>query len=127
MELAPLGRGDLLTQHIATQLRVHETPDHSALESLLEALQPPVLDNCEHVIEESAKLVELLLKHCARIRALATSREWLGIDGQRVWLLRGLALESTGEGGDRRESDAGRLFVDRASLRQTARRKDQGP
>ncbi|CAL9457259.1 hypothetical protein SUDANB171_02547 [Streptomyces sp. enrichment culture] len=43
-----------------------------------------VLDNCEHVITAAATLAETLLTHCPRLTVLATSREPLGIPGERV-------------------------------------------
>ncbi|GAB3417432.1 BTAD domain-containing putative transcriptional regulator [Flindersiella endophytica] len=51
-----------------------------------------VLDNCEHVIEDSARLVAALLAHCPGLRVLATSREPLGVAGEQVWLVSGLAV-----------------------------------
>jgi predicted ATPase/DNA-binding winged helix-turn-helix (wHTH) protein len=44
-----------------------------------------VLDNCEHVIEAVAKLVETLVRLCPRTTILATSREVLRIDGEYVY------------------------------------------
>ncbi len=118
MELAPLGRGDLLAQHIATQLRVQEHPGRSTLEAIFETLRPPlrlvVLDNCEHVLEESAQFVSALLQRCGNVSVLATSRESLGIDGERSWLLRGLALDAVHDAVEPRDSEAVRLFADRA-------------
>ncbi|MFD9339315.1 ATP-binding protein [Streptomyces sp. NPDC060028] len=43
-----------------------------------------VLDNCEHVIGAAATLAERLLTHCPGVRILATSREPLGVPGERV-------------------------------------------
>jgi len=118
-ELAPLGRGDLLAEHIAAQLHVQERPDRGILDSIFEALQPPlrvlVLDNCEHVVEEAASFVSALLQRCGQVRVLTTSREALGVDGERSWLLRGLALEPAQDSADRRESEAVQLFTDRAA------------
>jgi predicted ATPase/DNA-binding SARP family transcriptional activator len=51
-----------------------------------------VLDNCEHVVEDSARLVAELLAHCPGLRVLATSREPLGVPGEQVWLVSGLAI-----------------------------------
>lgn len=44
-----------------------------------------VLDNCEHVIDAVAKLVETLIRLCPRTSVLATSREVLRIDGECVY------------------------------------------
>ncbi|MEU7479121.1 BTAD domain-containing putative transcriptional regulator [Lentzea sp. NPDC042327] len=43
-----------------------------------------VLDNCEHVVEQAARLVQHLLSTCPRLRVLATSREALGITGETL-------------------------------------------
>ncbi|MET7638334.1 BTAD domain-containing putative transcriptional regulator [Streptomyces sp. NPDC005438] len=43
-----------------------------------------ILDNCEHLVTEVARLVESLLEHCPRLTVLATSREPLGVPGELV-------------------------------------------
>ncbi|MEV6149544.1 BTAD domain-containing putative transcriptional regulator [Nonomuraea sp. NPDC052129] len=62
-----------------------------------------VLDNCEHLIADTAALAERLLEACPHLRVLATSREPLGITAEHLWPVRPLA-----------EADAVRLFTDRA-------------
>ncbi|GLW96562.1 BTAD domain-containing putative transcriptional regulator [Microtetraspora sp. NBRC 16547] len=63
-----------------------------------------VLDNCEHLIEPAAVLVDRLLADCPDVRVLATSREPLGITGEMLWPVRPLGLDH-----------AVRLFADRAA------------
>ncbi|HEX8803318.1 MAG TPA: winged helix-turn-helix domain-containing protein, partial [Acidimicrobiales bacterium] len=46
-----------------------------------------VLDNCEHVLDRSARLVDRMLGHGGPARVLATSREVLGVPGEHVWPL----------------------------------------
>lgn len=41
-----------------------------------------ILDNCEHVIDAAARLVDRLLAHCPGLTVLATSREPLGVPGE---------------------------------------------
>ena len=41
-----------------------------------------VLDNCEHLIEPVAALVQTILERCPRVRILATSREALAVPGE---------------------------------------------
>ncbi|MEU9191016.1 BTAD domain-containing putative transcriptional regulator [Streptomyces sp. NPDC048484] len=41
-----------------------------------------VLDNCEHVVDAAARLVEQLLERCPGLTVLATSREPLGVPGE---------------------------------------------
>src|SRR5262249_5161311 len=50
-----------------------------------------VLDNCEHLLEASAQAAGHLLRECAEIRILATSREALGITGETTWTVPSLA------------------------------------
>ena len=66
-----------------------------------------VLDNCEHVIDAAASVAGMLLTGGSRARVLATSRERLGVDGERTWTLSPLSLA-----GD--DPPARRLFLDRA-------------
>jgi predicted ATPase/DNA-binding CsgD family transcriptional regulator len=62
------------------------------------------LDNCEHLLEASAELVETMLRTCTEVSVLATSREPLGVAGEVVWRVPSL-----------QEDEAVALFVDRAS------------
>lgn len=65
-----------------------------------------LLDNCEHVAGQSAELAHVLLTSCAGVRIIVTSRELLGVPGERVWRLEPLRAEA-----------AARLFVERARQR----------
>lgn len=77
-----------------------------------------VLDNCEHLIEPVAKLSEMLLKAVPGLRILATSREPLGIAGERLWIVPPLLLPDLQERFDRtrlEQFSAAQLFVTRAT------------
>ena len=67
-----------------------------ALESLTDHLRAKrlllVLDNCEHLLEASAQVAGHLLRECAGVRILATSREALGITGETAWAVPALAV-----------------------------------
>jgi predicted ATPase len=71
-----------------------------------------VLDNCEHVLPVVAVFAEKLLANCASLTVLATSRERLAIAGERVVGIRPLSVIADGGDGG---SEAGRLFLDRAT------------
>jgi predicted ATPase len=74
-----------------------------------------VLDNCEHVIDDAGRLAEALLTDCPGLRVLATSREPLGVPGERVRSLAGLAVPGAGATPDEiAASEAVRLLADRA-------------
>jgi predicted ATPase len=64
-----------------------------------------VLDNAEHVLYETASLVEQLLTGAPSVRVLVTSREPLGVPGEVTWRVPPLGAEA-----------AGQLFVERARL-----------
>jgi predicted ATPase/class 3 adenylate cyclase len=63
-----------------------------------------VLDNCEHLLDACADLVDGLLGYCSEIHVLATSREPLGVEGEQVFRVPSLSIEG----------EAVRLFLDRA-------------
>ena len=71
-----------------------------------------ILDNCEHLVETVAQVAAGLLAACPGVALLATSREALGVTGERAWLVPGLGLPEGG--GDPRDAEAVRLFLERA-------------
>ena len=75
-----------------------------------------VLDNCEHLLDAAADLVEGLLARCPFVRVLATSREALDVPGEQVIRLRSLPLPETDATLEElAQVDATRLFVERAT------------
>jgi len=119
VELAPLSDPALVPQAVASAIGVREAPGRSPTEALLEHLESRepllVLDNCEHLVQCCADLVDTLLRSCPRVRVLATSRETLGIVGERAWLVPSLALpgqQSSIE--EMMQSEAINLFAERA-------------
>src|SRR5262249_11881568 len=74
-----------------------------------------VLDNCEHLLAGAAALAVALERSCARLVILATSREGLGIDGERLVPVPPFA--APGAAADLEtitDAEAVRLFVERA-------------
>lgn len=51
-----------------------------------------IFDNCEHLIQACALLVENILKKCPNVKILTTSREILGVFGETAWIVSGLSL-----------------------------------
>jgi len=79
-----------------------------------------VVDNCEHLLNRACELVDVLLRHCPRLRILATSREPLGISGETIWRTPTLSLPDPNAVSPIEavaESGAGALFVELASRR----------
>ncbi|MEO6651761.1 MAG: BTAD domain-containing putative transcriptional regulator [Ilumatobacteraceae bacterium] len=75
-----------------------------------------VLDNCEHLIDAVAPLVDRLRSSCPELRILATSREPLGLAGEYVHVLHPLHVPSSDASAlDKRSSAAVLLFAARAA------------
>jgi predicted ATPase len=89
VELASLSDPDLVPQAVASALGMNEAPGRSLIEALVEYLEGRevllLLDNCEHLVEACAALCDVLLHACPKLRILATSREALGVAGERNW------------------------------------------
>jgi predicted ATPase len=120
-ELAPLDDPQLVTSIVADATGVRLGDSVAATDTLASALEHRhlllITDNCEHVIAEVARLAEALLRRCARISILASSRERLAIPAEHVVRVPslpapepGAALTVTGA----RQSPAVRLFEERA-------------
>ncbi|MBI5302769.1 MAG: tetratricopeptide repeat protein [Chloroflexi bacterium] len=122
VEFAPLNDPALVPQAVAHVLDVRESANQSLSQSLANFLRPQqfllVLDNCEHLIMESAHLVEELLQACPRLSILATSREALNVAGETTWRIPPLQIPdpmTTTTPETLLTSDSACLFVDRAS------------
>ncbi|MFB4290685.1 AfsR/SARP family transcriptional regulator [Nonomuraea sp. ATR24] len=87
----------------ALGLRVRADAVEQLAEAFAGARALLVLDNCEHVADPVARLVEALLGRCPGLRVLATSREPLRIGGEALCPVAPLPLE-----------EAERLFTARA-------------
>jgi predicted ATPase/DNA-binding CsgD family transcriptional regulator len=96
VDLTSIKDGHLVARAFGSALGVHERPREPVAETLLEHLRRRqlllVVDNCEHVIEDAAGLVDTILRSCEGITLLATSREPLRISGETVWRLVPLAI-----------------------------------
>ncbi len=110
-------------QTVATKLGVPDTPGQDAVEAVAEHVGDHpvllVLDNCEHLAQAAAELVEFLLAACPALVVLATSREALGVEGELSWLVPPLSLPQDGPAptaAGLAGSDAVKLFEQRARL-----------
>ena len=78
-----------------------------------------ILDNCEHALDACLGFVRDLLEHVPELSVLATSREGIGLPGERIAKVRSLSFPVGPSGGDPetlRAYEATRLFVERAQL-----------
>uniref|UniRef100_UPI00286C3B4E adenylate/guanylate cyclase domain-containing protein n=1 Tax=Armatimonas sp. TaxID=1872638 RepID=UPI00286C3B4E len=96
VELAPLADPNLVVSTVASVLGVKEEVGKPILATLTEALKTKtlllLLDNCEHVLDASAKLADALIRSCPDVKILATSREGLGIAGESTYRVPSLSL-----------------------------------
>ena len=113
-DLVPVTDGAMVAAALAAALGLGEQPGRSAEETVLawfgdrEALL--VLDNCEHLVEGVVVLAERVLAACPCVTVLATSRARLLVPHERVFLVPGLTVSGSGDGGDAVE-----LFLGRAA------------
>jgi predicted ATPase len=111
-ELAAVADPAAVPDAVAAVLSITQQPGKSVAESVAAALEGRVrllvLDNCEHVRDAVADLVEAILAHSATVKVVATSREGLGVADEQLWLVPSLDV---GAGTD---SAAVTLFVERA-------------
>ncbi|MGW6378117.1 ATP-binding protein [Rhodococcus sp. NPDC055112] len=86
--LGDLQDSDLLVETVAGALGLPDQPGLSLARLLADHLSTRhtllVLDNCEHLLGAVADLAQKLLRECPELRILVTSREILGVDGERV-------------------------------------------
>jgi predicted ATPase/DNA-binding SARP family transcriptional activator len=113
-ELADIANGDSIVDALASTLGVRQQRGKSLLASIAGAFQHAealvILDNCEHVRTSAGEVVGVLHRDCPRLTVLATSREPLDIDGERVRLVEPLPTP----GPDIPSSPALDLFLTRA-------------
>ncbi|MBE1463325.1 ATP-binding protein [Kibdelosporangium phytohabitans] len=117
VELAELREHELLPSTVADRLGLG---DHSSLrpvDQIVEYIGDQrlllVLDNCEHLVDACADLVHALLTACPRLVVLATSRQSLGVGGERVLPVPPLGVPGSVE--DVTSFEAVQLFVERAT------------
>jgi len=122
VELALLSDPVLVPQTLAALLGVREEPNYPLTRALTAYLRTKTLllifDNCEHIVETCAQLSETLLRACANLRIMVTSRETLGVQGERVLRVPSLQLpdvQAPPPLHDLAQYEAIRLFVDRAA------------
>ena len=125
VELAPVGEPDRVAAAVAAVLGVREDPARPMGDVLVEALTTSrvlvLLDNCEHVIDAVAKLADALIRSCSGVELIATSREPLGVDGERVFRVPSLDIPAQDASLVEVTAASGvELFVARARHQQTS-------
>ena len=114
VDLVPVSDPAEVPATLADALRIVETPGRPREDAIVARLAHSeillVLDNCEHVVDEVAVLVERLLAACPRLRVLVTSRTRLVVPFERVLPVAGLApVEAQALFAERAEAAGARL------------------
>jgi predicted ATPase/DNA-binding CsgD family transcriptional regulator len=122
VELAALTDAALVPQTVAAVFDLRELVGEPIVTALAETLRGRslllVLDNCEHLLDACAQLVNALLRDCPKLRVLTTSREALGITGEIAWRVPSLPVpypQHLPPFDELKRNPAVRLFVERAT------------
>ncbi|MBE3015621.1 AAA family ATPase [Microbispora sp. NEAU-D428] len=121
VDLSTLDDPELVAETVAATMGVGDQSEPSPLGTLIKALSAQrtliVLDNCEHLRDACASLVERLLRAVPDLRIIATSRQSLGIMGERQMKVAPLALPEPDRAPSRALElyDGVRLFLERAA------------
>src|SRR5579872_744698 len=93
-DFAPITDPELVSSVIAKEIGMTQVEGRRVDESIPQWLKRKtlllILDNCEHVLGPVAVLVDAIHRNCPQVRILATSRQALGIAGERVLRLASL-------------------------------------
>lgn len=120
IDLSVLTDPDFVVPAIASAIGVMPAPGQPILETVIEHLRGRrvlmLFDNCEHLLDATAKTVDTLLRACNLLRVVATSREGLAIPGETVRPVPSLSVPDleAATPDDLPQFEAIRLFVERA-------------
>jgi len=119
VELADLTDPALLGHEVAFTLGLKDPSSDSGTARLIDYLVDKrlllLLDNCEHLIDACAEMVDALLRGCPELHVLATSRQPLGISGESILTVSPLPVPDPDRGWSASSGyDSVQLLVDRA-------------
>ena len=121
VDLSEVPARALVWETVAQAVGVEERADADLAQRLTRVLRPQsrllVLDNCEHLLAETAVVATQLLSGCPRLWILVTSRESLGVPGEVTWRVPSLTFPWPGHQPSLDEIEgfeAIALFADRA-------------
>jgi len=110
VDLAPITDPGLVAVVVARSLGLPDQPGRSAVDTLVRFIADRqllvLLDNCEHLLDACAAVIDAALGACPAFTVLATSREPIAVTGEQVLRVPPLAIED----------QAVELFCDRARL-----------
>ncbi len=88
-ELAPVTDPAAVPDAMAAVLGITQQPGKTVSESVATAQEGRtrllVFDNCEHVLDAAAKMIEAILARSATVKILATSREGVRVADEQLW------------------------------------------
>jgi predicted ATPase/DNA-binding NarL/FixJ family response regulator len=120
VELGSVRDDSRVPQVITAALELPDQSSRDPVDKLLRYLRTRqvliVLDNCEHLLDACARLAETVLRECASVRILATSREPLGLSGEGIYRVDPLSIPPAGQRSDAlavTQYEAVALLVDR--------------
>lgn len=111
LKLGNIAQPELVPRTVAEALEVRVLPQQMAAEAVFDHLahrHALLIDNCERIVDAVAEFVDQLLQRAPRAQALATSREGLGVAGERIWSVPPLRVDA--------DQPAVKLFEGRARL-----------
>jgi predicted ATPase len=108
IELAPVTDPAAVPEAVAAVLGITQQPGMTMADSVATASEGRsrllVFDNCEHILDAAAELIEAILGRSDTVRILATSREGLRVADEQLWPVPSLDIDSS----------AAELFTERA-------------
>ncbi|HEX4093269.1 MAG TPA: LuxR C-terminal-related transcriptional regulator [Trebonia sp.] len=132
VEFAPVAEPELVARTAAAAIGVREAPGRPMLDTLIDAVGDRyllmVLDNAEHVLDAVAELADAVIRSCPRACLLVTSREPLGVGGEHVFRVAGLAVPPADLAvpGQLAAFESVQLFAEHAALQQRGFVVDDG-
>jgi class 3 adenylate cyclase len=118
-ELAGVRDPEAVPDALLAAFDMQARPGVTASDTVLELLGNKqillIVDNCEHLLLAVARLVSAIERSCSGVEVLATSREGLDIDGERILVVSSLEMPDASDELDAiGQVDSVRLFVERA-------------
>jgi predicted ATPase/class 3 adenylate cyclase len=108
IELAAVGDPAAVPEAVSAVLGITQQAGLSLADSVAAALEGRsrllIFDNCEHVLDAAADMIESILAHSTTVKVLATSREGLRVSNEQLWPVPSLDVQSC----------AAMLFAERA-------------
>lgn len=120
VELAQLSDPSYVLREITASLKIPVDEKRETIDILIDFLREKelllILDNCEHLINECARVAEVLLQKCPKIKIIVTSRESLHILGETIYQISALSMPDVNKNHSLEslsQYESVRLFIDR--------------